>query len=303
MKYTCPECKTTGDVPEDGTAAPTTRTTCPKCGTKLNIEQETGRVEALIKKRPVPAATDTSRRKPKYEMSPVLTTRLMKKGRKDYVAFGVFAMVLCALIAIGAYVSLGIKQDAFDQPLKMITELADDVVEYGKSVWGQIKKERQPKTKQARQAQKQLRKGYDYYKENRLKEALATLSLAIESNPQNFEAWFWRARTYIRMGQFDNAITDLNRVVEINPGYVPAYDNLGWLFMRRNKFDESLSHLNKSIELKPDNGWAHYMRGRVYFNKGDLQKAFENANTACQLGNQDGCRDAKRYQSELTQNG
>jgi tetratricopeptide (TPR) repeat protein len=91
-------------------------------------------------------------------------------------------------------------------------------------------------------------------------------------------------------------------VVEINPEYGPAYDNLGWLFMRRNKFDESLAHLNKSIELKPDNGWAHYMRGRVYFNKGDLQKAFENANTACQLGNKDGCRDAKRYQSELTQN-
>jgi tetratricopeptide (TPR) repeat protein len=302
MKFICPKCKTAGEVPENGTVAPTTRTICHNCGAKLNIEQETGRVEAQTEERPAPAATNTSRRKPKYEMSPVLTTRLMKKGRKDYVAFGVFVMVLCALIAIGFYVSRGIKQDAFNQPLKMISELADDVVEYGKSVWRQIKKERQPKNKQARQTQKHLRKGYDYYKENRFKEALATLSLAIESDPQKFEAWFWRARTYIRMGQFDNAITDLNRVVEINPGYGPAYDNLGWLFMRRNKFDESLSHLNKSIELKPDNGWAHYMRGRVYFHKGDLQKAFENANTACRLGNKDGCRDAKRYQSDLTQN-
>ena len=303
MNYICPKCKTTGDIPEDSTVGPITRIICSNCGAKLNIEQDTGRVEVLTAGRPGTAARDTSSRKPKYDMSPVLSTRPMEKGRKDYVALGVFAGVLCALIVIGVTVSRGIKQDTFSQPLKMIAELADDVVEYGKSVWGQIKKERQPKNKQASQAQKHLRQGYNYYKENRLKEALATFSLAIETNPQNFEAWFWRARTYIRMDQFDNAITDLNRVVEINPGYGPAYDNLGWLFMRRNKFDESLSHLNKSIELKPDNGWAHYMRGRVYFNKGDLQKAFENANTACQLGNQDGCRDAKRYQSELTQNG
>jgi tetratricopeptide (TPR) repeat protein len=301
MKYICPQCKATGDIPDDSMVAPTTRTICANCGAELNIEQETGRVEVPAKERPEPVARDASGRKPKYEMSPVLTNRPMEKGRKDYVAFGVFAAVICTLIAIGVYLSLGIKKDAFNQPLIMITELADDVVEYGKSVWGQIQKERRPKNKQARQAQKHLRKGYDYYKENRLKEALAKLSMAIESNPQNFEAYFWRARTYIRMGQFDSAITDLNRVVEINPDYGPAYDNLGWLFMRRNKFDESLTHLNKSIDLKPDNGWAHYMRGRVYFNKGDLQKAFENANTACTLGNKDGCRDAKRYQSELTQ--
>ena len=301
MKFICPECQTASDIPENSTVAPTTQTVCRNCGAKLNIEQQTGRVEMRTEKRPVPDATHTSGRKPEYELAPVLTTRPMDKGRRDYVALGFFVLVLCALIAIGVYLSLGIKPGTFNQPLKMISELADDAVEYGKSVWRQILKERQPKNKQARQAQKHLRNGYNSYKENRLKEALERLSLAIESSPQNHEAYFWRARTYIRMEQFDNAISDLNRVVEINPQYSPAYDNLGWLFMRRNKFDESLNHLNKSIELKPDNGWAHYMRARVYFNKGDLQKAFENANSACQLGYQDGCRDAKRYQSKLTQ--
>ena len=302
MKYTCPECKTTGEIPEDGTVATTTRTTCLTCGATLNIEQDTARVEAQTDARSGPVTADTSGRKPKYEMSPVLTTRPMEKGRKDYLAFGVLTLVLCALIAIGVYFSLSIKEGVFSQPLKKVSELVDDIVDYAKSVWGQFQKERGPKNKQARQAQKDLRKGYDYYKENRLKEAQAKLSQAIESSPQNFEAYFWRARTYIRMGQFDRAISDLNRVVEINPEYGPAHDNLGWLFMRRNKFDESLTHLNKSIELNPDNGWAHYMRGRAYFNKGDFQNAFENANTACQLGNKDGCRDAKRYQSKLTQN-
>ena len=82
MKFICPECQTAGDIPEDSTAAPTTRITCHNCGVKLNIEQETGRVEVLAEKRAAPAATDMSGRTPKYEMSPVLTTEPMEKGRK-----------------------------------------------------------------------------------------------------------------------------------------------------------------------------------------------------------------------------
>ncbi len=300
MKFICPVCETAGDIPEDGTVAPTTQTTCHNCGAKLHIEQETGRVKAQTEARFGSAAADTPSRKPKYDMTPVLSTKPHEKGRRDYLAIGVFALVLGVLIATGVYFSLSIKEGTLSQPLQKASELIDEVVDYGKSVWDKIQKDRQPKSKQDR---KHLRKGYDSYKDDRLKEALEKLSLAIESNPQNYEAYFWRARTYIRLRQFDNAIADLHQVVDINPRYSAAYDNLGWLFMRRNNFDESLANLNKSIELKPDNGWAHYLRGRVFFNKGDLQKAFENANAACELGYKDGCRDAKRYESELTENG
>jgi tetratricopeptide (TPR) repeat protein len=255
------------------------------------------------KKRPGPAGKDASDRRPKYEMTPVLSTRPQEKGSRDYLAISVFVLVLAALVATGVYFSLNVRGGVLNEPLKMVSDLADDVVAYGKSVWKQIKKEQQPESKQDRRARKHLRKGYDYYKANRLKEALEKFDTAIKSDPENYEAYFWRARTYIRLGQFDNAVTDLNQVVELNPRYSAAYDNLGWLFMRRNKFDESLDHLNKSIELKPDNGWAHYMRGRVFFNKGNLDEAYENANAACQLGYKDGCRDAKRYESKLRQDG
>ena len=125
------------------------------------------------------------------------------------------------------------------------------------------------------------------------------MNQAIEIDPENAEAYFWRSRTFIRMGQYDDAIEDLKEVVELNPRYSPAYDNLGWLFMRRNKYDQSLVYLNKSIELKPDNGWAHYMRSRIHFKQGDLQNALENARTACKLDYQDACRDATRYESQI----
>ncbi len=302
MKFVCPVCKTAGDIPEHDTKPPATQATCHKCGSGLRIEHETGRVEALTEKRHATTREDSPGRQPQYDTTPVLSMGKQDKGKKDYLAVGAFAVILSALIATGVYFTLNLNRGVLNQPLQVISELVDDFARYGKSIWGEFQKDRQPQNKQDRQARKRLRKGYDHYKANRLKKALEELSLAIETDPQNVEAHFWRARTYIRLEQFDNAIADLKKVVDLDPRYSRAYDNLGWLFMRRNKYDQSLAHLNKSIELKPDNGWAHYMRGRVFFNKGDFQKAFENASAACKLGYKDACRDARRYESKLSPN-
>jgi tetratricopeptide (TPR) repeat protein len=297
MKFICPVCKTAGDIPdhEFNSGQPATQTACLKCGTGLSVEHATGQVQRRSVGQDLLENRAASHPRPKYAESSVLSMGLQDKGKNDYLAITVFAAVLCALIAIGVYFSLNIKQGAWDRPLHTISRLVDDAKRYGKNILGEFQKERQPRT---RQAQRHVRKGYEHYKENRLEKALEELSLAIETHPENPEAYFWRARTFIRLEKDDNAIADLKTVVNLNPGYSPAYDNLGWLFMRRNDYDESLASLNKSIELKPDNGWAHYMRGRVYFKRGDIQKAVENAKTACDLGYKDGCGDVKRYESD-----
>jgi tetratricopeptide (TPR) repeat protein len=298
MKFTCPVCGTPGDIPDhvNHSGQPATQTPCLKCGTDLSVEPKTGQVQRVSAGQDLQEDPKAPGRQPKYAVSSVLSMRPQDKGKKDYLATVVFAAVLSALIAIGVYFSLNIKRDALNQPLQMLSNLVDDVTEYGKTILGKFLKDQQP-----RQAKRQVRKGYEHYKENRLNEALQELSLAIEIQPKNSEAYFWRARTFIRLEQYDKAIADLKTVVNLNPRYSPAYDNLGWLFMRRNDYDESLSNLNKSIELKPDNGWAHYMRGRAFFNKGNFQKALENAETACKLGYEEGCHDAKRFGAKLTE--
>ena len=298
MKFTCPVCKTSGDIPDrkENSGQAGTQITCPECGTHLSVDHNTGRVQQRS------AGQETQEGRPKYAESTVLSMKPQAEGKTDHLATGVFVVVLCALIAAGVYFSLNIKPDTWNRPLQMISRLVDEVAEYGRAILGEFHKERRPASKQARQAQRHVRKGYEYYKDNRLKEALQELSRAIETHPQNHEAYFWRARTYIRLERYDDAIVDLKTVVYLKPSYSPAYDNLAWLFMQRNDYDESLSNLNKAIELKPNNGWAHYMRGRVFFQKGDFKKAVENAEAACKLGYKDGCRDAKRYGAELNEN-
>ncbi len=297
MKFVCPLCKTAGDIADDESDQPAVEVTCQNCGTALSIAPATGQVRTRASDRTPPA------RRPEDEISSVLSLRSQDRAKKDYTAISVFAVVLTLLIGIGVYFSLDINRGALNQSYDTLSELVEKVSQYGRAIFGELLKSRQPKSQETRMTKKHVRKGYEHYKANRQRKAIEELSQAIEIDPQNAEAYFWRARAFIRLGQFDNAIADLREVVDLNPRYSPAYDNLGWLLMRRNKYDESLIHLNKSIELKPDNGWAHYMRSRIYFKKGDLQKALDNAKTACKLGYKDACRDAKSYESQLAEKG
>ena len=302
MKFVCPVCKTAGDIAVDDSLQPDSQTTCHKCGTKLSIEGESGRAQILsagygLRKESKSSAPSDHRSN--YTPFSGLSVQSKDKSKRDYPAITVFALVLCALIATGVYFSLRIERGILNRPLEMLSKTVDDFSRQAKRILDEFQKTRQPKITPSRQAQKLLRKGYDHYKKNRLEKAIDELSQAIEIDPQNFEAYFWRARAFMHKGQFENAIGDLNKVLDLNPGYSPAYDNLGWLFMRRNEYDQSLAYLNRSIELKPENGWAHYMRSHIFFKKGDLRNALENAQTACKLGYQDACRDAESYQSQL----
>lgn len=297
MKYICPQCKTGGAIAEDKSDQPAVAATCQKCGAALTIEPGTGQVQTRASDRRPPD------RSPTYKIPSVLSMGTQDKAKKDNMAMGVFAIVLALLIGVGVYFTLNIDRGVLNQPYDKLAKLVEDVSRYGKAIFDEFKKSRQPKSQETRLAKKHVRKGYDHYKANRQRKAIKELSQAIEIEPQNAEAYFWRARAFIRLGQFDNAIADLNEVVDIDPDYSPAYDNLGWLLMRRNKYNESLIHLDKSIELKPDNGWTHYMRSRIYFKKGDLKSALKNAKTACKLDYKDACRDAKSYESQLAEKG
>jgi len=302
MKFACPVCNTAGEIPSDDSIQAEILITCRKCGAQLAVEAESGRVQSLA------AASGPSKesgslapsdRRSKYAAFPILTSPLKDKSKRDYPATVVFVLVLSALVATGVYFSLRIERGILNRPLEMFSKLVDDVSRQGKTILGEFQKIRKSQSKPSDQAQSLVRKGYDDYKENRIEQAIDELNQALEIDPQNFEAYFWRARAFMHKGQFENAIGDFKKVIDLNPGYSPAYDNLGWLFMRRNEYDQSLSYLNQSIQLKPENGWAHYMRGRIFFKKGELKDALENAQAACKMGYQDACRDVKNYQSRL----
>jgi tetratricopeptide (TPR) repeat protein len=222
-----------------------------------------------------------------------------KGNSKDYLAIGVFTVVLLLLIVSAIYLIRTTKKDTFDNPFKTVSKWIGDywnegkrLIEGKRSTWSPSRKEKE--------IRKHLRTGHSLYRKKIYRKALQEFDKAIELDPNNYEAYFWRGRVYIKVKRLKEATVDFQMVIKLKPDYAEAYDNLGWLHLQLEEYDESINYLSKSLELKPNDGWAYYTRGRCYFQKGDLQKALKDTKTSCSLGYKQGCQAYKEYKDETS---
>jgi tetratricopeptide (TPR) repeat protein len=225
----------------------------------------------------------------------VMSMASKEKGTRDYLAIAVVGFALIILVAACVYLASNIKTTFVSKPMKSVSRFFDDITELGKLIINDVSKSKKPQKNRTQQARKHMRLGYGHYQDKRFKQALVEYSKAVQLDPNNPEAYFWKARTLIKMQQFDKALIDLQKSVKLNPRHSKAYDNLGWLYMMRGDYDKSINYLNKSIQLKPNNGWAYYTRGHIYFKKGDRQKGLVDAEKACKIGYEDGCKIYDQY--------
>jgi len=222
-----------------------------------------------------------------------------KGNSKDYLAIGVFSVVLLLLIVSAIYLIRTTKKDAFDNPFKTVSKWIDDYWQEGKrfingktGTWSSRKKEKE--------IIKHFSTGHSLYRKKIYRKALQEFDKVIQLDPNNYRAYFWRGRVHIKLKRYSNATVDFQMVIKLKPDYAEAYDNLGWLYMQLVEYDESIKYLSKSLELKPNDGWAYYTRGRCYFQKGDLQKALKDTKTSCSLGYKKGCQAFKEFREEIS---
>jgi len=222
-----------------------------------------------------------------------------KENSKDYLAIGVFFVVLLLLIVSAIYLIRTTTKDTFDNPFKTVSKWIGDywhegkrIIENKQSTWSPSRKEKE--------IRKHLRTGHSLYRKKIYRKALQEFDKAIELDPNNYRAYFWRGRVYIKVQRYREATVDFQMVIKLKPDYAEAYDNLGWLHMQLEEYDESINYLSKSLELKPNDGWAYYTRGRCYFQKGDLQKALKDTKNSCSLGYKQGCQAYKEYKDETS---
>ena len=290
MKCVCPECQTAYNVPENKLTRTVSKAVCKKCGATMLINKETGMVETetqIPESTPESQVSDTRLAEP---IPSVMSMASKEKGSRDYLALAVVGFALIILVAACVYLASNIKTNFVSKPIKSVSRLFDDITEIGKLIINDVSKSKQPQKNRTQQARKHMRHGYGHYQDKRFKQALVEYSKAVKLDPNNPEAYFWKARTLIKMQQFDKALIDLQKSVKLNPKHSKAYDNLGWLYMMRGDYDQSINYLNKSIQLKPNNGWAYYTRGHIYFKKGDRQKGLVDAEKACEIGYKEGCK-------------
>ena len=146
-------------------------------------------------------------------------------------------------------------------------------------------------------ARDHLQRGYEFYTQGQLDQALAEYDAALAVDPNNAETLYYRGVALIKKGAHEDALAALEHSIQLDPTRLEAYLNVDWILAKRGEWDRIIAHWSRLIELQPDNARAYYERGGSYFHKGDRPSAVRDAETACRLGHQEACKAYAQYNS------
>ncbi len=133
-------------------------------------------------------------------------------------------------------------------------------------------------------SEKSLENGIILEKQNRLTEAMAEYQHAVEQDPNNMNAYYYRALLYQRQGKPDSALADYNKIIEIHPEYSDPYYGRGTIYDGKGQKDKAIAEYTKALENNVNNTVAYYKRSKAYAAQGEYRKALDDARKAKGLG-------------------
>ena len=117
----------------------------------------------------------------------------------------------------------------------------------------------------------------------RMDEAIANYTKAIEINPSNSDPYTNLGGLYQNLGRLDQALAPTLKSLELNPDNPTTLMNLGAIYKDLGRFDQALAPTLKSLELNPDNSIALMNLGSIYQDLGNLDRALASTLKSLEL--------------------
>ena len=114
-------------------------------------------------------------------------------------------------------------------------------------------------------------------------EALEEHTRAIESDPQNSEAYFQRALEKAALGRYEEAISDHDRALVLSPGNPEAYMRRGSAKSILGRLDSALEDHEQAVRLSPLDAETHAHRGATKAQLGRHEDAIADFDHALNL--------------------
>lgn len=111
--------------------------------------------------------------------------------------------------------------------------------------------------------------------------AFEDYSMAIKTDPNNADAYFYRGFIYDSKRDFGKAIKDYDKAIALNPRYVDAYVYRADVSGRDRAL--VIRDYSKAIELNPHHSYAYMNRAKAYKLEGEIDLAVEDYNKAIAL--------------------
>jgi tetratricopeptide (TPR) repeat protein len=126
-------------------------------------------------------------------------------------------------------------------------------------------------------------RGWYLYLMNRDEDALVDFGRALNREPDDATALYFRAECYRWLRRYDEALADLNKVLDLVPDLVDARVDRGEVYELTGRYAEALDDLNHALESAPDNAKGAAERGETYRLMGQPENALADFNRAIEL--------------------
>jgi tetratricopeptide (TPR) repeat protein len=124
-----------------------------------------------------------------------------------------------------------------------------------------------------------LQDAEDALRDNRVDDALTALDAAIQDDPDNAAAHFWRGRLRAGKGEYEKALPDLNAAIRLQPS-ADAYAHRGYVFQKQHDLDNALGDFNQALRLDGNNYLALFLRGLLLGDLGNTKAALGDLDAA-----------------------
>ena len=114
-------------------------------------------------------------------------------------------------------------------------------------------------------------------------DAIKNFSKAIELNPNNHHAYFYRARSRKSLRDYQSAVEDYSYAIKLNPKSSMAYTERGFCLSKLDMKKQAIKDFNKAITLDNNNYRAFQYRSEVKYKEGDFQGALNDFNRVLKL--------------------
>lgn len=116
-------------------------------------------------------------------------------------------------------------------------------------------------------------RGVQQYENGQYEEAIRTLTLALNADPNAYLAYYNRGLAQYRLANYDAAISDYTRTLLVNHDYVNAVYGRALAKYKKGDYDGAIADSNDTIHLNPSYADAYYNRANANYSKEEYAKA------------------------------
>ena len=112
--------------------------------------------------------------------------------------------------------------------------------------------------------------------QNQALQAIESLQLAAQQNPNSADAWAQLGHAYFDSNQPAQAIEAYNKSLTIIPGNAPVLTDLGVMYRRNGQPNQAIESFEKAVQISPGFEQALFNKGVVLYNDmGNLEGAIQ----------------------------